>query len=468
MQRHLRWVAIAIAVTTMLSLAVTPRAQASPLGVRASYATPVRRADGHVDSPATVARLQAMNANTYAFLVLGPYDWDDLRGEFAPAAQAAGIDVWVYLVPPSECPGGTTCADYAPYRKDYAAWARAIGQLSLTYPVVRAWAIDDFNHNATFFTARYTSQIRAAGRAVQPTLELYPVVYHGAITQSFVDAYAPGFDAVIMPYRDDPYRNTLWTGTLRSQLDTASAQLARRGRQLILMPYVLRLSLTRVPPDVEYVREVTAVGLEYTRAGRIAGVVQYALNLSPGRPQADDPPVSHGTGRGALMLTVMDNQATSAGDWAAARATIRLDPGSTSCRLSLWHTDDRTTTAPTGYHVKQALVAGTVVWQRDVASEGTDWYTASTVDVTARLVDGAAALVIRLYELNGVSNYGVTARIDDIQLTGCSTANPGFETTGGWTYTRSGGRVLAGQHTHDPEYSTTVYDTVAALYGAAA
>jgi hypothetical protein len=462
---HRRRLALAAAAMLLLALAPAAAAQASPDGVRASYATPVRRADGHVDTAATVARLRALNATAYAFLILGPYDWDDLRLEFAPAAQAAGIEVWVYLVPPSECPGGTSCSEYLPHRRDYVAWARAIGELARAYPVVRAWAIDDFNANASLFTAAYTRQIRAAGRSVHPPLELYPVVYYGALTQSFIDAYAAGFDAVIFPYRDDPYRNTLWTDSLRPQLDTLSARLARQNRRLILMPYAMTLSLTTVPPDVDYVREVTSVGLEYARAGRIAGVVEYALNLTPGRGQNGATPVSHGTGRGALMLTVRGGQSTSAGDWAAARATVRLDPGSTSCRMVLWHTDDRATTSPTGYHLKQALVAGHTVWQRDVASEGTDWYTSSPIDLMPYLVGGAAALVIRLYEAKGVSNYQVTARIDDIQLTGCSTVNPDFETTGGWTYTRSGGHVLAGQHTYDPAYSTTVFDTVAGLFG---
>jgi hypothetical protein len=33
----------------------------------------------------------------------------------------------------------------APYYLDYVAWAKAIGELSLRYPVVIGLAIDDFN-----------------------------------------------------------------------------------------------------------------------------------------------------------------------------------------------------------------------------------------------------------------------------------------------------------------------------------
>lgn len=91
--------------------------------VRASNAKPVMR-NGQLDTPATIRRLQEMHANTYAFNIdttNSVQDWNDLRLKFAPAAQAAGINVWVYLVPPSECPG-TGCSDYGPFEDDYRTW----------------------------------------------------------------------------------------------------------------------------------------------------------------------------------------------------------------------------------------------------------------------------------------------------------------------------------------------------------
>lgn len=464
---HRRFGYLTVLVVVLSALALLPSvapAGVAPAGIRASYANPVRRADGHVDAGASVNRLQQMNANTYAFLVRGRQDWDDLRLEFAAAAQAAGINVWVYLLPPSECPPDPSCSGYAPYLKDYGAWARGIATLSVQYPAITAWVMDDFNANAAFFTPTYVGQIRQAGRAVQPGLEFYPVVYHNAITQSFVNLYASVIDSLIMPYRDDPYRNTLWTESVRSHLDSASALLAAKGRKLILMVYALTLSGTQVPSDVDYVRQVTTVGMEYTRSGRIAGVIQYALPLTPGRPQSGDVNFSHGNGLGALVFTVREDQATSAGSYAAAVATLRLDTGSTSCRMIIWHSDNRDTNSPIGYHAKQALVAGVKVWERDVASEGTDWYTSTPVEVAQHMVNGAAALTIRLYEKAGVANYNVIARVDDIGLSGCSIANPAMESTGGWTFTRGGGPVLAGQHTYDRAYSTAVLDAVATLY----
>src|SRR5689334_5870399 len=101
---------------------------AGPQDVRGSDARPIRRADGHVDTLATISRLQEMHANTHMFLIGGQRDWDDLRIEFAPAAQAAGIKVWVYLLSPSEC-SDHTCAEYPPYDNRYDNWASAIARL---------------------------------------------------------------------------------------------------------------------------------------------------------------------------------------------------------------------------------------------------------------------------------------------------------------------------------------------------
>jgi len=438
-----------------------------PQDVRGSNARPIRRLDGHVDTPATIARLQEMNAKTHMFLINEQRDWDDLRLEFAPAAQAEGIKVWVYLRDPRVCVCDE-CTNYAPYGKHYEDWGAAIARLSIRYPVVTAWAIDDFANedNLSFFTPAYVAQIREKSRSIQPTLEFYPVVYYHFITDLFLHFYAPLIDALIMPYRDDPYRNTLWTRSLRGQLSSAATRLASHDRKLILMVYARKLSKTQVTPDVDYVRRITAVGVHDTQAGTIAGVVQYGIPLTPGQPGYGDVNFSHGAGHGALVLTVGSEQSTSTGDWAGAASRILLNPGSTSCRLRVWHRDNRG--APTtkfGYHFKQVVVNDTVIWSHDVFSNDTQWHSTS-MDLTPLMIEGSAQLMLRLYEKAGVSNLQVRARFDDISLTGCLLlgGNTSFESIGGWGFIRSGGPVLAGQHIYDPEYSTSVFDMIAQIY----
>lgn len=444
-------------ITAVCAGLVPATAEAVPTpGVRASYANPIR-INGRVDAKATVERLQAMNANTYAFLVYNENDWNDFE-PFLREAQAVGLTTWAYLVPPTECPGvDNTCSTYLPYRKNYVGWAQAIGALASKYPVLKAWAMDDFGRNRDFFTPAYTGQMRAAAG-----IDFYPVVYANELGESFMNSYAATMDSLILPFRDDPYRNTLWTGSLRGQLNTAVALLAAKNKKLLLMPYAWTLSTTTVTPDVNYVRTVTAVGVEYMKAGKIAGVVQYALPLTPDRPQNNDVSFAH-TGRGGLVFTVHSTSDTQAGDFVAASTTVRLNAGSTSCSMVLWHQDDRGGETP-GYHMKQALVGATKVWERDVASEGTDWYTSSPRDLTPYLTNGVGTLTLRLYEAKGVGSYRVVARFDDIQLTGCHIANPGFESASGWALTRGNGPVFGGIHISDPMYSTTVHSAVAALY----
>jgi hypothetical protein len=62
------------------------------------------RADGyrHIDTPRLIRRLKELNVNFYVFQIRSsPTEWEDLRDEFASAAQQAGIKVMPYLVSPT-------------------------------------------------------------------------------------------------------------------------------------------------------------------------------------------------------------------------------------------------------------------------------------------------------------------------------------------------------------------------------
>jgi len=167
----------------------------------------IARPDGikHVDTPALVQKLSAGNIKTYAFLVHHQTtDWDDFRLEFLPAAQAAQIDVWLYLTPPSEI-------SPEPYTTNYIAWAIAAASLAQTYPALKALAIDDFNGNENLFTASYVSNMVVAAHAINTNLVFLPVNYdftHNGIASfltkdicpAFAGAYGPFCGGVIFPY----------------------------------------------------------------------------------------------------------------------------------------------------------------------------------------------------------------------------------------------------------------------------
>src|SRR6516165_9211382 len=127
----------------LISLAITPAAMSqdratperSPQKIfhhhLADYDAELRRPDGHIDSDAMVRRLKELGVNTYYWLVWhAATDWDDLH-DFLPKAAKEGIDVWVYLVPPTESPPKFSRNYSEPFRLDYVRWGQEIARLSL-------------------------------------------------------------------------------------------------------------------------------------------------------------------------------------------------------------------------------------------------------------------------------------------------------------------------------------------------
>jgi hypothetical protein len=190
----------------------TPRLRASP-PVYADYGKPLTeaapRADGytHVDTPALVARLREGHIKTYAFLVwMGKTDWDDFRLEFLPAAQAAGLDVWLYLTPPSE---NSPPSNYTPFGEDYYSWLSEAARLAQRYPALKAVVMDDFNSNLGVFTPDYVRRITDAAHAYDSNLMFMVINYDltkgwasptSYTSPAFMNAYGPYCGAIMFAY----------------------------------------------------------------------------------------------------------------------------------------------------------------------------------------------------------------------------------------------------------------------------
>ena len=160
-------------ICILLILTASPL-HASPPPVIADYNAEVRGSDGRVDIPVLIRRLTELRVNTYFFLIWHrETDWEDLK-LFLPAAQNAGIDTWVYLVPPSESPPiyGTRYSE--PFRLNYIRWAEEIALLSLAHPNLKAFVIDDFWANRNLYTPAYVSTMRQTARAITPTWHFGP------------------------------------------------------------------------------------------------------------------------------------------------------------------------------------------------------------------------------------------------------------------------------------------------------
>jgi hypothetical protein len=168
----------------------------------ADYDSAVRLPNGHVDSDALVKRLKELGVNTYYWLVLPSFSWDDLT-VFLPKAAKAEIDVWVYLVPPTESPPRWGTRPIEPFHLDYLGWAEGIARLSLEHPNVTAWVIDDFYANHDFFNPAYLREIRDKSKAINPRLAFLPLMYFPELQPKFLEGYRAVIDGVVVAYLQD-------------------------------------------------------------------------------------------------------------------------------------------------------------------------------------------------------------------------------------------------------------------------
>lgn len=172
------------------------------LKIKGTYASPPRLANGRVDISKLIYELKDLNANTYNWLILSnEKDWDDLQ-LFLPQAKKNKINVWVTVVPFSEAKPRAKWSS-EPFGTDYVKWAQEIAKLSLQYPNLKAFSIDDFvAWNLQFYTPQYTAEFVNAMRKINPRLAFVPCIYYNStkITDYSKD-YLPYFDGVLFPYK---------------------------------------------------------------------------------------------------------------------------------------------------------------------------------------------------------------------------------------------------------------------------
>ena len=189
----------------LLALGCMTSAQGRPQPILGDYDAEPRIGD-HVDTDRLVKRLVDLHANTYMWLIWhSANDWDDLK-VFLPKAQQAGITVWVYLVPQSESGLQDSRLPYSePFRLDYVRWAEEIARLSLQDANLTGYVIDDFWTNILpdRFSPDYIRRMVAAGKAINPKLKFYPLMYFQQIDIRFVDTLAPLIDGVVAAYPPD-------------------------------------------------------------------------------------------------------------------------------------------------------------------------------------------------------------------------------------------------------------------------
>jgi hypothetical protein len=253
----------------------------------------------------------------------------------------------------------------------------------------------------------------------------------------------------VLAYKDDKARNTVMTGALRPQLDTALETLAAYDKPLVLMLYAGRYTASPLLPSTAYVRSVVDVGLDYLRRERIAGLVAYGVQIDGGLAQFDE--LKARIGRGRLALAMADHVPAPARSYAQAGQTVRVVPEVERVTLTFSHRDRRGTGAVTGSHQKQLLVDGKIVWREEVGAETGTWQT-TTVDLTAAARGRSTVrITFRLTSISPIVDSAVDLAVDELRGVGLSIGNPRFEDGSAWQITRSGPYYVAAVDVYDPE-----------------
>jgi hypothetical protein len=337
----------------------------------ADYDAELRLANGRVDTPLLARRLKELGVTTYYWLIAhAATDWDDLK-LFLPEAARAHIEVWAYLVPPSESAPRYGTLYPEPFRLDYSCWAEEIARLSSQYTNLTTWVIDDFYENQGLFTPKYVGEMQQRARQVNPRLAFFPLMYYGELNRRCVDDYRNVIDGVVAAYPQG-----------RDEIEHAWA--------------ILNDSALAQPGELSFPHYIPS----------------------------------------------------QAGDFVMVAQSAQVLPGAQH-KLRFRERDDFT--GPTaGYHFKQLLVNGKVLWEEDVAGVTNEWH-----QVEVDLADGmegsnSVTVAFRLLDKKGVGNFGVRWRLEDIQADGLR-LSAGLNAPGQWKVEQRGafeagfGAVLKGQ-----------------------
>lgn len=460
------------------------------LPILGDYAQPIieaaPRSDGvvHLDTPATVARLRALHVTTYFYLVSQPVAWRDLRDEFLPAARAAGIDVYVYTVPPTESrdPGKL------PYGHDYVRMAEEIARWSLEFPNLRGLAMDDFGENARFarrdgtvwaeghgekrFTPDYVARVRAAARAINPKFKFYALLYWMQIDgEELLAAFHDAIDGVIFAYNDEPTRNTTRLDALPAQLARAERLVSAYGKSLLLMVYCWELVSVPVSPSVDYVRRAVALGLDETRAGRIDGVVTYSLDLGgPGLPYRSWREVKNfaheGQGRG-VIIAASKAPIPAGQDAELATQVPAASPSAGPIPLRFWHRVTYPGQRPPESTWLQVLWDEQVLWESAAADRAVnpagEWRE-ETVLIPAHLAEAGGELRWRVRVQATIPRSFLTVSFDGLSAPGLALRDPGFETGEGWSRRSRHAALTPLVDVFDPSGRLKMFAAVSELY----
>jgi hypothetical protein len=218
------------------------------------YEGELRTTDGHVDSVSMTNKLIEGHMNFYNYLILyGENDWDDLPG-FLEETNGKGISVIVDVVPPWEYPPASE-----PFESNFTRWGIELATLSLRYPHLIGYTIDDWNlgdeplsslPNNPRSIAYGIDSGRDAAKAINPNFKFYPTAYYNC--NEGMDPVHPVDGVLLYPdnhwYAQDFPDIDAWKSAISSckslfQSDTIIGIYASADPRYNVTPQVLKAKL---------------------------------------------------------------------------------------------------------------------------------------------------------------------------------------------------------------------------------
>lgn len=238
--------------------------------IRGTYAFPPLTSQQKVDVDKLISELKEMHANCYNWLIYTRHnEWEDLPN-FLPKARAAGIKVWITVVPPSETIFPVFVSE--PFRNDYIKWAEEIAKLSLEHDNLVAWSIDDFpsHQNLSLFTRAYVRKMRQTMYDINPKLAFIPCVYYEHSSPLFGEGYSNYFDGILYPYNaaSTGKKNLQNYDALYKEIEFVKRSF-RKDIPIIIDVYAGPLSFLKDTSTPAYIHNVVKIAMANTNGATI-------------------------------------------------------------------------------------------------------------------------------------------------------------------------------------------------------
>ena len=323
--------------------------------------------------------------------------------------QGSDLKVWARLPPGCEdYYGGNPCY---PFEDDYVAWAEDLANLSLYYPQLEAWTVDDMHPHKTKFSSEYVRNMTLAAKRVNPNLRFVPTWYFHMEGVLFgYEEWEEVLDYTFMWYWAS-YTGSPDLEDLQDHLDTANHYIP--PAEFVTGIYPMKEANEQY--DEELTIDMLEMALDESNGIAVYNVplwahdLDYFHNATIFQQQTNDDPSFD------YRLSSPGCRGTYIGWYQGLEKNISLPETIEEASISFDVRDSRPVGTTLGYHYKQLVVNGETLWDVDIVSDGTGTETI-TRDISPYLQGENSTIMIRMYDKKAVGCFSSSLYLRDINL----------------------------------------------------